>query len=190
MSQKIDSVDILNPEQQKELLSIAREAIELAVRYDLPDASREYQHKIFYMKFGAFVTLRKGKELRGCIGYVQAIKPLVDTIIEMAQAAALRDPRFEPVTAQEIEKLGIEISVLTPMTKLESVDDLMIGKHGLYIEKGFHRGLLLPQVAVEHGWDKTRFLQQTCIKAGLMPEEWQEPNTDISVFSAQIFSEE
>jgi AmmeMemoRadiSam system protein A len=125
--------------------------------------------------------------LRGCIGQIVPAKPLYQTIADMAMAAAFDDPRFEPLAAKELPDLELEISVLTPMEKMKRADEIEVGKHGLYIKKGFYSGLLLPQVAAEYGWDRTTFLEETCRKAGLPRHAWKEKGTEIYLFSADIF---
>jgi hypothetical protein len=138
-------------------------------------------------KRGAFVSLHKGGRLRGCIGQIVPAKPLHRTIADMAAAAAFDDPRFDPLALKEMKDLELEISVLTPMERLKNPDEIEIGKHGLYIKKGFYSGLLLPQVAVEYGWDRNTFLEETCRKAGLSRGAWKEKGTEIYIFSADIF---
>jgi AmmeMemoRadiSam system protein B/AmmeMemoRadiSam system protein A len=138
-------------------------------------------------KRGAFVTLHKKGNLRGCIGYIRPQKPLHQTIREMALAAAFQDSRFKPVTQSELNDLEIEISVLTPLKKISSIDEIEVGKHGIYIMKDFHSGILLPQVATENSWDRETFLEHTCTKAGLPDTAWKEKNTEIYIFSADIF---
>ena len=123
---------------------------------------------------GAFVSLHRRGQLRGCIGYIEAVKPLLQTVMEMAPAAAFQDPRFRPVQADELADLEIEISVLTPMRLIKSPDEIEVGKHGLYIVKGQNRGLLLPQVASQYHWDRQTFLEQTCHKAGLPSNAWED----------------
>jgi AmmeMemoRadiSam system protein A len=125
--------------------------------------------------------------LRGCIGLIEAVKPLAETVQEMARSAAFGDPRFPPLTAQEFKDIDIEISVLTPFRQVKNVDEIQVGVHGLYLRNGSYRGLLLPQVATEHKWDRDTFLQQTCYKAGLPSLAWKDPKTEIYVFSADIF---
>jgi AmmeMemoRadiSam system protein A len=136
---------------------------------------------------GAFVSLHKNGRLRGCIGQIVPANPLYQTIADMAIAAAFDDPRFDPLTAKEFKDLELEISVLTPMERLKNADEIEIGKHGLYLKKGFYSGLLLPQVAAEYGWDPITFLEETCRKAGLPRNAWKEKNTEIYLFSADIF---
>ena len=128
--------------------------------------------------------------LRGCIGYIHALKQLDETIIEMAQAAAFRDPRFPPVTKDEFDDLEIEISVLTPIREIEDINEIEVGKHGIIIERGGYSGLLLPQVATDYGWDRETFLEHTCNKAGLPTDAWKQEGTKIKIFSADIFHEE
>lgn len=136
--------------------------------------------------FGAFVTLKKHGRLRGCIGHVVGDRPLRETIVEMAQAAAFNDPRFPPLATDELADLDVEISILSPLTPCVP-DDVEPGRHGLLIRQGVHSGLLLPQVAREHGWDQRTFLGQTCLKAGLPPAAWQEQKTNIFCFEAEVF---
>lgn len=137
---------------------------------------------------GVFVTIKKHGELRGCIGYVRAIKPLWQAVMEMAEAAAFQDPRFPPVGPSELKDLEIEISVLTPLREIKDVKEIEVGRHGIMIERPpYYSGLLLPQVATEYGWDRVTFLEQTCLKAGLPRNAWREPGTRIYVFSADIF---
>jgi AmmeMemoRadiSam system protein B/AmmeMemoRadiSam system protein A len=136
---------------------------------------------------GAFVTLEKNHRLRGCIGFIHATKPLWKTVQEMAESAAFRDPRFTPLTKEEWPAVEVEISVLTPMQEIKDPSRIEVGKHGLYIVKGPYRGLLLPQVATDYGWDRETFLAQTCTKAGLPIEAWKDPDTTIYVFAADVF---
>jgi AmmeMemoRadiSam system protein A len=138
-------------------------------------------------KRGAFVTIEKHGRLRGCIGYIQAVKPLHITIQEMAQAAALKDRRFPPVTPGELDDLELEISVLTPLKRIKDINEIEVGKHGIYIKSGYYSGLLLPQVATDYGWDRLTFLKQTCQKAGTDGDCWKKKETEIYVFSADIF---
>ncbi|MDD2338229.1 MAG: AmmeMemoRadiSam system protein A [Geobacteraceae bacterium] len=137
---------------------------------------------------GCFVTIKMHENLRGCIGCFTSEKPLWQTVQEFSVAAASRDPRFYPLLPDELDDITIEISVLSSLTKIESIDEIQVGTHGLYIEKNMYRGVLLPQVATEYGWDTITFLKQTCLKAGLEPDSW-ESGTDIFIFSAQIIGE-
>jgi AmmeMemoRadiSam system protein A len=138
-------------------------------------------------KMGAFVCLKTKGELKGCIGYVKAVMPLDKTIREMAVQAAFHDPRFVPLDETEWKSTDIEISVLTPMKRIKNVEDIRVGVHGLYIERDAHSGLLLPQVATENGWDRTTFLEYTCMKAGLPKDAWKSGETQIYIFSADVF---
>jgi len=136
---------------------------------------------------GAFVTIQKKGQLRGCIGYIEGRGPLYRTVEEMAEAAAFRDPRFMPINEKELPELNIEISVLTPLKKITDINEIEVGKHGIYIIKRPFSGLLLPQVATEYGWDRQTFLEHTCNKAGLPSNAWKDKNTEIYIFSADIF---
>jgi hypothetical protein len=136
---------------------------------------------------GAFVTLKKQEELRGCIGYLVGSKPLFETVWDMARAAAFRDPRFSPLEAYEMDDLSVEISILSPIEPCPDVEKIEIGRHGLIMRRGMQQGLLLPQVAVEWGWDAKKFLEQTCLKAGLPSSAWREKDTEILWFEAEVF---
>ena len=179
----------LNKEEKMTLLNIARTAIECRIKnQNLPKF--DIRSDTLREKRGAFVTLHKHGSLRGCIGNIHGNKPLYVTIEEMATASAFNDPRFKPVTEGEINDLDIEISVLTPLRKIDDIEEIQVGRHGIYIEKGYYSGLLLPQVATEYRWDRTTFLEQTCNKAGLPKNAWKDRDTRIYIFSADIFSEE
>jgi AmmeMemoRadiSam system protein B/AmmeMemoRadiSam system protein A len=141
-------------------------------------------------KRGGFVTLKKDGRLRGCIGYIDAVKPLLETIGEMAYSAAFSDYRFDPVSREEVDDLEIEISVLSPVREIKDPSEIEVGRDGIIISAVGKRGLLLPQVAVEYGWDRNTFLDQTCVKAGLPRGAWKKSATTIEIFSAEIFSEE
>ncbi len=136
---------------------------------------------------GAFVTLNKHGQLRGCIGRLVADRPLGEVVADMALAAAFQDPRFRPLTADELKDLEIEISVLTPFKRIGSVEEIQVGKHGILMRNGGASGLLLPQVATDYGWDRTAFLEHTCQKAGLPKDAWKDKSTEIYIFSADVF---
>jgi AmmeMemoRadiSam system protein A len=138
-------------------------------------------------KMGAFVCLKTQGELKGCIGYVRGQLPLDQTVRQMAVEAAFHDPRFMPLNESEWKETDIEISVLTPMKRITDVNEIEVGVHGIYIERGFSSGLLLPQVATENGWDRKAFLEYTCMKAGLPKDAWKSKETDIYIFSADVF---
>ncbi len=190
--EKDDKVGVesgLSDGEKKELLALARKTIKNVLQ-DKTLPNPKYKFPLFKEKRGAFVTLNKNRMLRGCIGYIFAIKPLEDTIIDMAQAAAFRDPRFPPLVMDEFEDLEVEISVLTPIREIKDVEEIEVGKHGIIIERRGNSGLLLPQVATEYGWDRTTFLEHTCQKAGLPKDSWKKKGTIIKIFSADVFHEE
>ena len=138
-------------------------------------------------ELGAFVTLKRDGRLRGCIGNIVGNGPLLATIERMAGAAAFEDPRFPPLTADEVDGLHVELSVMGPLTPCPNPELIEVGRHGLYIRKSIHSGLLLPQVATEWGWDRETFLDQTCVKAGLPKGTWRKSKTEIWWFEAVIF---
>jgi AmmeMemoRadiSam system protein A len=178
----------LSVEEKRELLRIARASIEAAfLGKEPPEQSLE--SKAFREAAGAFVTLKIGGELRGCIGYIEPRLPLVEAVREVAQRAAFSDPRFPPLSPEELGEVDIEISVLSPVRKISDVHEIEVGKHGLIVEAGNHRGLLLPQVALEHGWDRETFLRYTCVKAGLPESAWTLPQALLSTFTTTNFSE-
>ena len=184
---------MLTQEDGDYLLKIAKEAIETFVKtnrkieipLDCPD----------YMKgnLGVFVTLNKNQNLRGCIGYPEPIMPLINAIIDSAISAAIRDPRFPQVSENELEDLDYEITVLTKPQLIEVKNPeeypskVNIGEDGLIVEKGFFKGLLLPQVATEYNMNSEEFLSHTCIKAGISPNAWLNEKVDIYKFQGQIF---
>ena len=137
---------------------------------------------------GAFVTLHKRGELRGCIGHIEADQPLVCVVARCAVAASSTDPRFPAVSAAEVAELSIEVSLLGPLEPILGPDEIEIGRHGLVVEKGWRRGLLLPQVATEWKWDARQFLEQTCRKAGLPDDAWKQ-GAKIWRFDAEVFGE-
>jgi AmmeMemoRadiSam system protein A len=137
----------------------------------------------------AFVTLRRNGELRGCIGTLAAREPLAAAVAHMAAAAASEDPRFEPVQAAEVDDIAIWIAVLSPLRRITGPDDLAIGRDGVVVQLGWHRGTLLPAVAVEQGWTAEDFLRHTCLKAGLPPEAWKDPGAVVEAYSAEEFGE-
>ena len=176
----------LNKADQEELIRLARQALEESVRHHRLSKIQKPQGRLGDQG-GAFVTLHKAGRLRGCIGYIEAARPLYQTVRECALAAALHDPRFSPVTPDELDSLRLEISVLSPLTEIRP-EQVAVGRHGLLIARGSQRGLLLPQVAVEWNWDRERFLAETCLKAGLPQDAWKQDAT-LQAFTAQVFSE-
>lgn len=178
---------MLNTDQRAALLNTAREAVEAAAK-GLPYRPTS-DDPVLHQPAAAFVTLTKGGQLRGCIGTVEPRDPLIHAVAEMAHAAATEDPRFQPVHASEVADLSIDISVLQPAERVTDVNDIEIGTHGLIIEHGHCRGLLLPQVAIEWGWDCKEFLDHCCLKAGLPKGHWRKGG-EIYCFTAEVFGEE
>jgi AmmeMemoRadiSam system protein A len=181
-------VQRLTDGERKTLLKLTRDTI---VQY-LKDGSRvplPEAKGILGEESGAFVTLHKKGQLRGCIGNMIGRGPLVETIQEMAIAAATQDPRFKRVTEGELKDIDIEISVLSPMKRIRDVNEIEVGTHGILMRQGMYQGVLLPQVATEWGWDRDTFLANTCLKAGLSTEAWRDPETVIEIFSAEVFGE-
>ncbi|HET6461192.1 MAG TPA: AmmeMemoRadiSam system protein A [Syntrophales bacterium] len=174
--------------EKKALLAIARKTIEARLT-GKPNPEFRLGSEVLKEKKGAFVTLKKHDSLRGCIGYIEARKPLYQTVEEMALAAAFDDPRFPPLKPDEFKNVAIEISILSPLKRIRDINEIEVGIHGLYITKGFYSGLLLPQVATEYGWDRLVFLQETCHKAGLLRDAWKEKDANVYIFSAEVIGE-
>ena len=179
-------ITILTDDEKQILHTIALNAIKENLRIKGNECSQTMTDTL-KQKTGAFVSLHKHGQLRGCIGYIQAVKPLSETIHDMAVAAAFQDPRFPPLREDELSDLDIEISVLTPMVKISDIREIEVGKHGLLIINGPCSGLLLPQVAIQYNWQRETFLSETCRKAGLPAGSWKDIETEIYVFSAEIF---
>lgn len=178
----------LTTEQKKALLKLARETIEKYLK-DGSCASLPETKGALGEVCGAFVTLHKKGSLRGCIGNMIGQAPLVETIQNMAIAAATEDPRFPEVTANEMAEIDIEISVLSPLKKIKDVAEIEVGRHGILMRRGTRQGVLLPQVATEWKWDREEFLRHTSLKAGLPADAWKDPETMIEIFSAEVFGE-
>jgi AmmeMemoRadiSam system protein A len=179
----------LTGREKDALMKIARASVETAVRErniylvgstDLPRLEEDR---------GAFVTLKEHGELRGCIGYITPMKPLAETVRDVAAYAAVEDRRFQPVSAAELPLLQYEVSVLSPIRRVLDIKQIKVGKHGLIIKKGNIEGLLLPQVPVEENWDRDTFIEQTCVKAGLPRQAWKDDDTDMFMFTALVFGE-
>ena len=178
----------ISQENRKLLLNIARWTIESHVKEKKVPAFSTSDSELLE-KSGAFVSLHKNHDLRGCIGVFTSDKPLYQTIVDMAVSAASCDPRFHPMTIDELPDISIEISVLTPLKRIYDISEIEVGRHGIYIIKGSRRGVLLPQVATEYNWDRETFLDHTCMKAGLPLKFWKEKDIEIYIFEADIFGE-
>ena len=176
----------LTDDEKKTLHNLAITAITKRLKNESP-AIPQAATATLNEKRGAFVSLHKNGQLRGCIGYVHGVKPLAEAIKDMAIAAAFQDPRFPQLQENELENLDIEISVLTPMKQISNINEIEVGKHGLMMIKGPYSGLLLPQVATQYNWDRQTFLSETCHKAGLPIDAWKDDETEIYIFSAEIF---
>ena len=179
----------LTADERRALLKTARESIAAHLRGGRPD--RPAPSGALAPPRGAFVTLhRRGDgDLRGCVGMMRSDEPLVRTVERMAVAAATEDSRFDPVTLDELDEIRIEISALGPLEPIRP-EDVEVGRHGLLISHGGRRGVLLPQVPVEHGWDRETFLAHTCRKAGLPEDAWRKPGVELLGFTATVFGEE
>lgn len=175
---------MIAPGEQQRLLALARRALEARVR----GGSAPLVEDDDVIPAGAFVTIHRHGELRGCLGRLECDWPLNRIVMHLASIVADSDPRFEPVTPDELPHIAIEISLLTLDRPIASLDDIEVGRHGLIVEQGRRRGLLLPQVASEHGWDARTFVEHTCRKAGLAPDGWQH-GARVSVFEAFVFGE-
>ncbi len=179
---------VLSKEEQKTLLELARKSI--VARFTgkkLPKFKSPFQR--LEEPRGAFVTLKKDDKLRGCIGFVMGLKPLYQTVQEVAEASAFQDPRFSPLTEDELKDTVIEISVMTPPRKVSSISRIKVKRDGLLVTRGDSQGLLLPQVARKNNWKRQTFLEHVCLKAGLEKDAWKSPDTEIMTFNAQVFSE-
>ena len=181
---------MLNETQRKRLLQIARESVTSYVR----DGKRKKfteTDPLLNEDMGAFVTLHEAGELRGCIGNMMATGPLYQTVANMAIEAATGDPRFHTLSPGEIDKIEIEISVLTPLKRVSSHEEIKIPGQGVLVRRGFESGVYLPQVATETGWSKEEFLTSLCgQKAGMDPNAWKDPRTELYTFTAEVFGEE
>jgi AmmeMemoRadiSam system protein A len=179
----------ISRDEQEQLLKLARKSVETAVRQGKLFDPPEMNSASLARARGAFVTLTRKSQLRGCIGYTVPVKPLYLTVRDVAAFAALRDSRFPPVAEKELGDLQYEISVLTPFRRMQDADELRIGEHGLLVRQGEQIGVLLPQVATEQRWDKKTFLEQACLKAGLPQNAWRDEATDVFLFSATVFGD-
>jgi AmmeMemoRadiSam system protein A len=178
----------LTSEQKRILLDVARKAIVNAVNIEnSPDF--DIDDPVLNIKCGAFVTIHINDNLRGCIGNIVAQIPLWKTVRKMAVESAMHDPRFPSVSPSELKNIDIEISVLSPFEKISDINEIEVGKHGIFIKYSYYQGLLLPQVATDYGWDRIQFLEQTCRKAGLNKDCYKEKICEIYIFSATVFRE-
>jgi AmmeMemoRadiSam system protein A len=178
----------LTEDERRTLLATARASIAArfaGTRFDPPRGTPALETPC-----GAFVTLKIDGHLRGCIGRLAAVEPLVRTVADVALSSAFDDPRFPPLARAELAKALIEISVLSPLARTTDVGEIRVGTHGILVRRGGRSGLLLPQVAVEQGWGREEFLVHTCRKAGLPDGAWRDPDTAIEIFTAIVFAEE
>lgn len=179
---------LLSTKNKMTLLKIVRDTIESYVRDrekpPLPTLSPE-----LLSRQGAFVTLHKNGKLRGCIGTFVGEGTLAQTVQNMAVSAGWEDPRFGPLKESELSGIDIEISALSELQEIKDISEIEVGSHGIYITKGSNRGVLLPQVALEQGWDRDTFLSHTCTKAGLASDAWKKEKLKIEIFSAEVFGE-
>jgi AmmeMemoRadiSam system protein A len=177
----------LTPQQRVELLKLARETLyRFLSRGQTPKPT--VTDPVLNERRGVFVSLHVGERLRGCIGTFSPSAPLFETVMEMAVAAATSDVRFAPLRPDELSRVDIEISVLSPLTPI-SPEDVEVGRHGIFVTRDRRRGVLLPQVATQYGWDRETFLDQTCLMAGLPKDAWKDPSTVVEEFTADVFSE-
>jgi len=181
--------DKLNHREQKKLLRIARKTLENYLQKKKIPQFRVTEFNLLAPR-GVFVTLKKDGQLRGCLGVLKGKGPLYKEVQKMVIQSAVGDPRFPPVSLNELKKIKIEISVLSPLKRVKNPDEIKIGVHGVMIEKGFHRGVFLPQVALETGWDKETFMGQLCVqKAGLPWDSWKKGDVNLYIFTTQVLEE-
>jgi hypothetical protein len=174
------------PEVRREILALVRRAVAAAAAGKPPPGPPDIEK--LKEQGGAFVTLKSDGRLRGCIGHFTGEGSLGETLVSMARAAAVRDPRFRPVRPGEVDQLSIQVSLLSPMEETDP-DDVVPGTHGVYIRSGPFAGTLLPQVAEEEGWDRETFLSHTCLKAGLSPDCWKRSDTTVYTYTAEVFGD-
>ena len=183
----------LNDEERRFLRDVAGHAVEAAVRNQAAPDPRALAVKMgidlspsLTAHRGAFVTLTTGGHLRGCIGYIEGVKPLMDAVADNGRSAAVKDPRFSPVSVAELAEIHIEVSALTPMVSVAGPEEIVIGRHGVILAKEGRRAVFLPQVAPEQGWDRETTLTHLALKAGLEPDAWRQ-GTEFLVFEADVF---
>lgn len=178
----------IGPKEGQSLLAWARACIMEGLGL-APDGLQAPTGTAFETKAGAFVSLHKAGRLRGCIGRMVADRRLVDTVADMARAAAFEDPRFPSLEASELEQVDLELTILSPMHRIADVKEIEVGRHGLYMVRGWHSGVFLPQVPMGQGWDRAAYLENVCYKAGLGPDDWRAPDTELFIFEGLIFKE-
>jgi uncharacterized protein len=182
----------MNDNQKQILLKVARDTVKAVITGGAMPKPQSSDPEL-NAHCGCFVTLKNGEQLRGCIGQFTSDGPLIELVVEMAKASATSDPRFfsDPITADELEQLDVEISVLSPLQKTDDPLSLRLGVDGIYIKRGCASGCFLPQVATETGWSKKEFLSYCCAhKAGLPADAWKDPETEVYLFTAEVFGSE
>lgn len=189
MDEKRQPPTTLDAEDRRLLLDLAREALQAHLDGRQPDVSNCARREGLRRPAGAFVTWKLQQELRGCIGNIVAVGPLYEAVASNAVAAAMRDPRFLPVSAEEAGQLELQISVLSPMYEVRDVEEIEVGRDGLLVRFRGRAGLLLPQVASEYGWGRQEFLEHTCMKAGLPPDAYLHPGCRVERFSAEVIED-
>jgi AmmeMemoRadiSam system protein A len=184
-------VDVfIPPDSQRRLVHLSRQTLYDFVRGIEGQNQEISDSNLQRRNYGAFVSLHKKGELRGCIGNCAPLAPLYQLVIDMTRAAASRDSRMAPIAEDELDDIHIDITVLSPLVRVNQPLSLEIGKHGLYVEQTGRHAVLLPQVAMQYHWDMRTFLQETCIKAGLKKNAWKDATTEVSAFTALIIEEE
>ncbi len=179
---------LLTLNEKKLLIEIAKKTIHAVVKNEIIPKLPEVNGSLSE-KHGIFVTIHKDDQLRGCIGYVIGVEPLIKAVVKMAKSASTEDPRFPPITVEELDKIEIEISVLSPLEKVDKIENIIVGSDGLLMKRNFYQGLLLPQVASENNWTLHEFLSHTAMKSGMEPDSWKDRNTEIYKFQADIFNQ-
>lgn len=181
---------MLTEQQKQKIIGLARETLSCYLAgKDLPPVVAD--DPVLQEKRGVFVTLKKAGKLRGCIGYIQPVEPLASAVRNVAVQSATADPRFPSVSYDELKNISIEVSVLTVPERVKSADDVVLGRDGVIVKKGYRQGVFLPQVADETGWNKEEFLSNLCLhKAELPPDSWKQPGTEIYTFQAEVFAED
>ncbi len=183
------STSRLSLSQQRELLGIARRTLENLL-HGGPETNYVVKDAVLERPAAAFVTITREGNLRGCVGYSDPLFPLYQTVSRCVRSAATEDYRFQPIRSHELPDLCISISVLSALRKVESLEDILIGRDGLRVVGAGRRGLLLPQVATDQGWDRERFLDGVCRKAGLADGAWRGTDVEVFAFHAQVFFED